>query len=125
MEQKHFMDICYVKEKDTDITLSNAKGFEVGDLIVIQEKVDGTNASFAYDKENDMLVAYSRRNELNYSNTLRGFWDWIQELNIDMFKKYPDYVFFGEWLVSHKIQYKKDAYKKFYFYDVWDKKNQC
>ena len=125
MEQKHFMEISYVKEQDTDLTLANTKGFEVGDQIVIQEKVDGTNASFTYDKENDMLIAFSRRNELNYNNTLRGFWNWIQELDLDTFSKYPDYVFFGEWLISHKIQYKQDAYKKFYFYDVWDRENEC
>ena len=126
MEQKHFMEISYVKEQDTDLTSANTKGFEVGDQIVIQEKVDGASASFTYDKENDMLLAFSRRNELNYSNTLRGFWNWVQEeLDLDTFGKYPDYIFFGEWLTSHKIQYRQDAYKKFYFYDVWDKKNQC
>ena len=34
-------------------------------------------------------------------------------------------MFFGEWLTSHTIKYIQDAYKKFYFYDVYDKENEC
>lgn len=45
-------------------------------------------------------------------------------MNCDEFKEYPDYVFFGEWLYRHKVKYIQDAYRKFYFYDVYDKKNQ-
>ena len=124
MEQKKFMDISRIKE-ETELTVANTNGFEVGDQIVIQEKVDGSNAGIAYDVETDKLVAYSRKNELRFDMTLNGFWNWVQELNVEPFKKYPDYVFFGEWLVSHTIKYVADAYKKFYFYDVYDKKNEC
>ena len=52
MEQKKFMDISRIKE-DTELTVANTKGFEVGDLIVIQEKVDGSNAGIAYNAETD------------------------------------------------------------------------
>ena len=52
MEQKKFMDISRIKE-DTELTVANTNGFEVGDLIVIQEKVDGSNAGIAYDIETD------------------------------------------------------------------------
>jgi hypothetical protein len=124
MEQKKFMDISRIKE-DTELTESNAKGFEVGDLIVVQEKVDGSNASISYNSEKDELVAFSRKHELNYSMTLNGFWNWVQTLNVASFRKHPNYVFFGEWLVSHTIKYKPEAYKKFYFYDVYDKVNRC
>lgn len=124
MEQKKFMDISRIKE-ETELTVANTNGFEVGDQIVIQEKVDGSNAGIAYDVETDKLVAYSRKNELRFDMTLNGFWNWVQELSIEPFRKYPDYVFFGEWLVSHTIKYIADAYKKFYFYDVYDKKNEC
>ena len=97
MEQKKFMDISRIKE-DTELTVANTNGFEVGDLIVIQEKVDGSNAGIAYDIETDKLVAYSRKNELRFDMTLNGFWNWVQTLNAEPFRKYPDYVFFGEWL---------------------------
>ena len=39
MEQKKFMDISRIKE-DTELTAANTNGFEVGDLIVIQERMN-------------------------------------------------------------------------------------
>lgn len=125
MKQKKFMDISRIKE-DTELTVANTGGFHVGDHIVIQEKVDGSNASIAYDKDNNKLAAFSRKNELSFgSSSLNGFWDWVQTLNVEAFAKYPDYVFFGEWLTKHTITYKPEAYKKFYFYDVYDKCTEC
>ena len=44
----------------------------MGDFIVIQEKVDGSNASIAYDRETDRLVAFSRKYELRFELTLSG-----------------------------------------------------
>ena len=117
------MDISRIKE-DTELTESNTNGFEVGDHIVIQEKIDGSNAAIAYDSDTGKLVAFSRKQELNELNTLNGFYNWVQTLNSDEFKEYPNYVFFGEWLCKHKVKYIQDAYKKFYFYDVYDKENQ-
>ena len=124
MEQKKFMDISRIKQ-DTEFMTSNTNGFEVGDLIVIQEKVDGSNVSMVYDTETDRLMAFSRKKELSYNMTLNGFWNWVQTLDVGLFRKYPDYVFFGEWLCSHLVKYIPEAYKKFYFYDVYDKKNEC
>lgn len=124
MEQKKFMDIFRIKE-DTEMTESNTGGFEVGDIIVIQEKVDGGNASIAYNSETDKLVAYARERELSSDITLNGFWNWVQTLSVEHFRKYPDYTFFGEWLTPHTIRYVKEAYNKFYFYDVYDRKNKC
>ena len=39
MEQKKFMDISRIKE-DTELTVANTNGFEVGDHVVIQIKFD-------------------------------------------------------------------------------------
>ena len=69
MEQKKFMDISRVKFGD-ELTPSNTGGFEVGDRIQITEKWDGSNASIRYDVETGKLVAFSRRLELTYNNTL-------------------------------------------------------
>lgn len=124
MEHKKFMDISRIKE-DTEVTKDNTTGFEVGDFIVIQEKVDGSNASIAYDRETDRLVAFSRKYELRFDLTLSGFWNWVQTLEVAPFRNYPDYVFFGEWLVPHAVPYISEAYEKFYFYDVYDKKREC
>lgn len=44
---------------------------------------------------------------------------------VEPFSKYPNYVFFMEWLTKHTIKYIPEAYGKSYFYDVYDKKNEC
>ena len=77
MIQKHFMDISRVKFGD-EITSSNVDGFEVGDIIQITEKWDGSNASIRYDKETGKLVAFSRKYELAFDRTLSGFWNFVQ-----------------------------------------------
>ena len=120
MEQKHFMDIERIKFSD-ELKNGNTDGFRVGDIIQITEKVDGSNASICYDAESGKLVAFSRKQELSFNNTLNGFWNWVQSLDPVKLAKYPNYVFFGEWLTSHKVKYAADAYGKFYFYDVYDK----
>ena len=48
MKIKHFMDIQRIREQADEGTASNIGGFSVGDHIVIQEKVDGANASIRY-----------------------------------------------------------------------------
>ena len=62
------------------------EGFEVGDDIVIQEKIDGANFSIRYDKEDNSVKAFSRKKELNFSNNLRGAWEWSQKLSVDLIK---------------------------------------
>lgn len=115
MEHKKFMDIQRIKNGLTD-------GFHVGDSIIIQEKIDGANAAIRYDAENDVLVAQSRKNILNISNNLRGFYEYVQRLDKEKFKKVvpPNFVVFGEWLVHHSVKYPIDRYNQFYIYDVYD-----
>lgn len=121
MKQKHYMDISRVKG-DTEFTEDNTRAFEIGDKIVIQEKVDGSNASIVYDAETKRLLAFSRKQLLSASMRLNGFWDYVQQLeDAERFAKYPNYVFFGEWLSKHTIRYQKDAYGKWYFFDVFDR----
>ena len=124
MEQKKFMDISRIKE-NTELTSANTGGFHVGDHIVIQIKFDGANASFRYDEETGKLNAFSRKQPLTFNNTLSGFWNFVESLNAEKFKDYPDYVFFGEWAVKNKIIYKPEYKKIWLMYDVYDVKNQC
>jgi len=124
MAHSGFMDIFRVKEEDSEFGLANVAGFEVGDHIIVQEKVDGANSSFAYNVEEKKLDIFSPNKKLDENNTFNGFWDWAQTLDAEKFAKYPNYKFYGEWLVQHTISYKWDAYKKFYFYDVWDKETE-
>jgi len=117
---KHFMDISRIIENEgSELTMSNTEAFKPGDIIQISEKVDGANASIALD-DNGNLVAYSRKNELNYQNTLRGFWNYVQTLDREKFRDLGKRVCFGEWLVSHTVKYNADAYDKWYVYDMYD-----
>lgn len=107
------MDIHRLKVKYAD-------GFKKSDNIVIQEKIDGANASFQYDTELDEIKAFSRNSPLSLSNNLRGFWEWTQKLNKELFKQYPNLRVFGEWLVSHTIPYPQDKYYNFYCFDLYN-----
>lgn len=124
MEQKHFMDIARIKENDTELTVKNTSGFILGDHIVIQTKFDGANASFRYDVETGKLNSFSRKQQLTFNNTLSGFWNYVESLDSNKFKDYPNYVFFGEWAVKNKIVYKPEFRKIWIMYDVYDIGNE-
>lgn len=53
MQQKKFMDIQRLKDQFVD-------GFRPGDMIVVQEKIDGSNAATRYDAETGTMVTFSR-----------------------------------------------------------------
>lgn len=113
---KKYLDIERCKQK-------YAETFNVGEDIVIQEKIDGSNASIRYDEESGTLKAFSRRLELSADNTLSGFWDYVQTLNLDTFKEIlgSRYIVFGEWMgAKHAIKYPENVYGKFWMFDVWD-----
>jgi len=116
---KKYIDIERVKE-------SYASTFEVGEPIVIQVKIDGSNASIAYDSKTNSLMAFSRRQALDETNTLNGFWNYVQSLDVDVFAEVlgDRYVLFGEWLVKHSVIYPDHMYKKFYMFDVWDRETE-
>lgn len=115
MQHKKFMDIERIKE-------SNCVGFQKGDHIFIQEKIDGANAAIRYDSETDTIVAQSRKNLLSLSNNLRGFWEWSQTLDKDLVKSVlgDNLIAFCEWLVPHSVAYPTERYNHAYFYDVFD-----
>lgn len=119
MTQKKYIDIERCKE-------AYANKFVVGEPIVIQEKIDGSNAAIAYDVNNDVLVAFSRRQTLSEENTLNGFYNWVQSLPVDKIKEVigDRYIIFGEWMTKHSIKYPDDVMKNFYMFDVWDKKTE-
>lgn len=118
---KHFMDIVRVKETSEDgMVATNTGAFEVGDHIQISEKWDGANASIAW--EDGELKAFSRKNELNMSNNLRGFWEFVQSLDKEKFRDLGNRVLFGEATLKHTVKYNQDAYdKKWIIYDMFDK----
>ena len=136
--QKKFIDIDYIREDDlvigkkddgTDaIRPKNTGAFEPGDIIQITTKIDGANASIAWDETTGKLEIFSRTNLLNSPGALRGFYDYVKteiEPKTD-WSIYKDFVFFGEWCVGHTIKsYNKEWFNKWRVYDIWCKSTGC
>lgn len=134
--QKKFVDINYIRETDlvigkkadgTDaIRPKNTGAFEVGDIIQISTKIDGANASIAWDETTGKLEIFSRTNLLESPGALRGFYDYIKT---EVEPKIPwnemslkqNLIIFGEWCVGHTVQYNKDWYNKWRVYDIFDR----
>jgi predicted transposase YbfD/YdcC len=109
--QKTYHSIVRHGKSGTHLTV------EEGANIVVQEKLDGANASFKI--ENGILRVFSRRQELNEHQTLNGFYGWVKE-NIDPSKLLPNFIYFGEWLTKHTIDYGEGYMKNFYLFDVYN-----
>lgn len=108
---KKYHDIVRLGHKSTVGVLNE------GDHIIVQEKIDGANASFRLI--DGKVEAFSRNTRLDESNGLRGFREWVQQ-NIDPTSLRPEFIYFGEWLVKHKVQYRDDVMNQFYLFDVYD-----
>lgn len=113
---KKYTDVIrYGKSRTEDV-------IKEGDYITITEKIDGANASFRLDETNPLGVScYSRNQPLSENNRLRGFYDWVLKNIVPIKDKLkPDCIYYGEWLCSHKVAYKQDAYYNFYMFSIWD-----
>lgn len=134
--QKKFIDIDYIREDDLVIGKKadgadavrpkNTGAFEPGDIIQITTKIDGANASIAWDETTGKLEVFSRTNLLDSPGALRGFYDYIKTEVEPKLLKYPiddikNLVVFGEWCVSHTVKYNNDWYNRWRVYDIWDK----
>lgn len=85
-----------------------------GAPIVIEEKIDGANASFKL--ENGELLAFSRNTQLDAENNLRGFYQWVQAV-IDKTLLREGVTYYGEWTAPHKMNYGENHHK-FYLFDA-------
>lgn len=111
---KKYQDIVRHGKSGTHLTL------EGNPHIVIQEKLDGANASFKRD--GDKIVCFSRNTQLDESNTLRGFTTWVHD-NLNADQLVEGAIYFGEWLVRHKIDYGENE-NKFYLFDIYDEETE-
>ena len=126
MKQKHFIDIQNMREEDTELRNRNTYAFDKPCIIQITEKYDGSNACACYDPETDKMVAFSRKQELSFDNTLNGFWNYVQTLPIGIFKEYPHWRIFGEWAIKNRIVYNDTGkVKHWYVYDIYDTDLKC
>lgn len=115
MEQKSYMDIQRLKPTFAD-------GFQVGDMIIVQEKIDGANFSIRYDENDGTVKSFSRNRMLDPQNNLRGAWEWSQALDPEKVKSVLgcNLILFMEWLIPHTVQYPQERYKQAYCYDIYD-----
>ena len=125
MKQKHFVDIEQARFEDTEFRQNNVAAFVPGDIIQISEKIDGSNASVAWDEDKQELACFSRKQPLNFNNTLRGFYNYVQSFTTeqrDWFKFHPQITLFGEWgLNDNKIKsYATEWTKEWIVYDAWN-----
>lgn len=124
MKQKHFIDIQNIREEDTELRNRNTYAFDNSCIIQITEKYDGSNACACWDNETNQMVAFSRKQELNFQNTLNGFWNYVQALSeeaISIFKEHPNWRVYGEWSNKNKIIYNDTGkVKHWYVYDIYD-----
>ena len=125
MKQKHFIDIQNIREEDTELRNRNTYAFDNNPIIQITEKVDNSNACACWDFETNQMVAFSRKQELNFQNTLSGFWNYIQELpdtTKQVFRRLNNWRVFGEWTGQKNkiVYYDTGKIKHWYVYDIYD-----
>lgn len=113
-EQRKYTDIIRMGHRESAGVICE------GDWITVYEKLDGANASFkrtevdAYPAD---VLAFSRNTQLSSGNNLRGFYEWTREIQPE---KLPnDCIYYGEWLVRHKVDYGEHA-GRFYLFDIYD-----
>lgn len=109
VKQKKYQSIERHGKSGTHLTVEGEP------YIVIQEKIDGANASF--QRVGDKILAFSRNTPLDETNNLRGFYEWTQTLDVS--KIHYGSIFFGEWTAKHKLDYGEN-HNKFYLFDEYD-----
>lgn len=97
---KHYIEIQRLRTQDVvvDDTLTlekNTDAFIQGDIISITEKIDGANSSIYYDKKLDRLRCFSSKNELDFSNQLRGFLIYVKSLDMGPFMSWSHCLSFA------------------------------
>ena len=113
---------CKIKRPD------NAKyQIEKGQLVVIQEKLDGSNTAIYND--NGKIRYFSRSQELKGEDGLGGFVKYMKAKEDKILEYLPKgYVLFGEWLGQGKINYnslaKQGKIEPYYAFDLVEKIEQ-
>lgn len=98
-------------------------GIEIGTCHIFP-KIDGANGSVW--RNETTICCGSRNRQISLEDDNQGFMDYVarQENILEFFNKYPLHRLYGEWLIPHTLKtYRKDAWNKFYVFDVMDNFN--
>lgn len=112
-EMKKYTDVVRLGHRTTEGVLT------ADDYVVVYEKLDGANASFTLNAESNEMEAFSRNRKLDNENNLRGFYEYVQKIDPEGLNS--KYIYFGEWLVKHKVDYGVNK-NEFYLFDIYNKK---
>lgn len=103
---------------------SEVEGILKGE-VHLSYKIDGTNGCIYF--ENDAVKFGSRNRELTIDNDNCKVMNSVLQNNEYMsairtyLSRHPEHIIYGEWLVPVNIKrYKKDAWNKFYIFDIYD-----
>lgn len=95
-------------------------------VVSVFPKLDGTNASIWREGMQDRLHFGSRNRELSLEKDNHGFMNAFinsgkQIIVHKLLDELGNVIIFGEWLIPNNIKnYKDDAWRKFYVFDVFD-----
>ena len=105
----------------------NVQGITYG-LVHIFPKLDGTNASVWYDRDDMVVKCGSRRRVITPDDDNAGFAAWVNSDDEKaeklrwMASAFPELIFYGEWLVPHTIRtYRQETWRRFWIFDVYDR----
>lgn len=107
----------HIERWDTD-EVQYLKGL---DTLYVQPKLDGTNALIAYNKDEDKLIIGSRNRFITVDNDNQGFARFVTdnaEKYLNFFRKNPNVILYGEFLINHVYKVKPQYFKNFYIFDV-------
>jgi len=99
---------------------------DLDDVIVVEEKYDGANFRFMIN--NGQIIFGSRNREIdendssvkNFLGAIEYIKNKLKSMKKEVLKKYNGYVFFGENMVKHTLNYDWDKIPRFIAYDIYD-----
>ena len=122
---KNYLKIQNVREHDVVVNKSlilpaNISTFRENDTVSVTELLCGLHAHVRYNIDTGKLDCFSKSTLLSKDNTLCGFYDYARKLDIEPFKRYDNYEFYGEWLVPNDCCYDRDKQYQWYLFSVYN-----
>lgn len=111
MEFRKYEKIHRLGKEETDGILDGT--------CIIQEKLDGANAS-VWAAEDGIHVGSRSRDLTKAGDGFRGLGEYVSRhegIN-KLLSQRPEYRLYGEWLVRHTLPYPEDKYERFYLFDI-------
>lgn len=106
---------------------SENNGILESDYLYVQEKLDGANFRFTYDEDEGRIVFGSRNVEYwNEKDTDKAFEHAVEyvreQVDLEAIEDLDRFVFFGEAMHPHTLDYDWESVPSFIGFDVYDQK---